>query len=204
MRRRLEVFADITCPFTHVGLKRVVAQLDELGADVDLVVRAWPLEWVNGEMFDAEAIATKIGVLHDQLGVEDFTGFDPSSWPTTSIPALNLCAAAAREGTAKGIAVALDIRAALFERGADIADPAVLAQIAADHGLDAPTVDVDPDVTADFEDGQRRGVRGSPDFWVGETEFFCPALELSHDASGALVADFDPDGLDAFISAAVG
>ena len=98
MRRRLEVFADITCPFTHVGLKRVVAQLHELGAEVGLVVRAWPLEWVNGEMFTADAIATKIGVLHDQLGVGDFAGFDRSTWPSTSIPALNLCAAASRVG----------------------------------------------------------------------------------------------------------
>lgn len=203
MRRRLEVFADITCPFTHVGLKRVVAQLHELGADADLVVRAWPLEWVNGEMFTADAIATKIGVLHDQLGVDDFAGFDRAAWPSTSIPALNLCAAASRVGPAEGLAVALAVRAALFERGADISDPAVLAEIAEAHGLPAPEVDPDPDVTADYEEGQRRGVRGSPDFWVGDTEFFCPSLDLSRTDDGDLVAHFDPDGLSRFVAAAV-
>jgi len=204
MRRRLEVFADITCPFTHVGLKRVLAQLEELGADVDLVVRAWPLEWVNGEIFDAEAISMKIGVLHDQLGVDDFVGFDPPSWPTTSIPALNLCAAATREGTAKGLEVALEVRAALFERGADISDLAVLAEIAAAHGLPTPGADPDPGVEADYEEGRRRGVRGSPDFWVGETEFFCPSLDLSRNADGDLIAHFDPDGLARFVEAAAG
>lgn len=203
MSRRIEVFADITCPFTHVGLKRVVAQLDELGADVDLVLRAWPLEWVNGEMFTAEAVATKIGVLRDQLGVEDFAGFDPAHWPSTSIPALNLCAAAYRRGAAEGLAVALAVRAALFELGADVSDARVLAGIAEAHGLEAPTDDALSDVSADYEDGQSRGVRGSPDFWVGDTEFFCPALDLSHDGDGALVANFDPEGLSRFIGAAV-
>ena len=197
------MFADITCPFTHVGLKRVVAQLHELGADVDLVVRAWPLEWVNGEMFTADAIATKIGVLHDQLGVDDFAGFDRSTWPTTSIPALNLCAAASRVGPTEGLEVALDVRAALFERGADISDPVVLAEIAAAHGLPAPGADPDPDVAADYEEGKRRGVRGSPDFWVGDSEFFCPSLDLSRADNGELVAHFDPEGLSRFVAAAV-
>jgi predicted DsbA family dithiol-disulfide isomerase len=204
MPRRIEVFADITCPFTHVGLKRVVALLDELGAEVELVVRAWPLEWVNGEMFTADAIAMKIGVLRDQLGVEDFVGFDPDRWPATSIPALNLCAAAYRQGQAEGLAVALAVRAALFDDGADVSDPGVLAEIADAHGLEAPRSEPDPDVSADYEEGQRRGVRGSPDFWIGENEFFCPALELTHDETGALVAHFDPEGLDAFVAAAVG
>ena len=36
----IEVFADITCPFTHVGLRRVAA---EFGDQVQVRVRAWPL-----------------------------------------------------------------------------------------------------------------------------------------------------------------
>ncbi len=205
MSTRIEVFADITCPFTHVGLKRVVDQLGSLGADVDVIVRAWPLEWVNGEMFEVEAVITKIGVLRDQLGVDDFAGFDPTRWPSTTIPALDLCAAAFRVGPEKGLRVALDVRAALFERGADISDPATLAEIARAHGLAAPSTGhcADPDVVGDWTEGKRRGVRGSPDFWVGETEFFCPALDLSHDDAGALVADFDPAGLSRFIEAVV-
>lgn len=207
MSRRIEVFADVTCPFTHVGLRRVVEQIASCGAEVDLVVRAWPLEWVNGEIFGADAIAVKIGVLRDQLGIDDFAGFDPSCWPSTSIPALNLCAAAARRGPADGLRAALEVRAALFERGLDISDAAVLADMATTLGVAAPVagrpVAPDPDVVADYEEGQHRGVRGSPDFWVGETEFFCPALELGHDESGALVADFDPDGLSRFVAAAL-
>lgn len=204
MPRRIEVFADITCPFTHVGLRRVVSQIDERGADVELVVRAWPLEWVNGEVFAADAIETKIGVLRRELGVDAFAGFDPDNWPTTSVPALNLCAAAARLGPAPGLRAALDVRDALFERGADISDPAVLAGLADAHGVEAPGDEADPDVQADYAEGQRRGVRGSPDFWVGDDEFFCPALELGHDDAGDLHARFDQEGLARFIEAALG
>lgn len=204
MSRRIEVFADITCPFTHVGLGRVVTQLDDLGADVEVVVRAWPLEWVNGEIFSADAIAAKIAVLRAQLGVDLFVGFDAAAWPTTSIPALNLCAEASRVSVARGLEVALDVRAALFERGVDLSDPAAMAELAAAHGLGVPGTEPDPDVTADYADGQRRGVRGSPDFWVGDAEFFCPALDLSHNAADDLVADFDPQGLTDFVAAAIG
>jgi len=44
----IEVFADVACPFTHVGLKSFVARRAGLGRDdVILRVRAWPLEIVN-------------------------------------------------------------------------------------------------------------------------------------------------------------
>src|SRR5206468_3084962 len=46
----IEVFADVRCPFTHVGLTRFVARRHELGRrEPRLRVRAWPLELVNGE-----------------------------------------------------------------------------------------------------------------------------------------------------------
>ncbi|MFT4616189.1 MAG: hypothetical protein ACKVG5_14010 [Acidimicrobiales bacterium] len=44
----VEVFADITCPFTRVGLKRVVEHLAQIDHPIEVIVRAWPLEWVNG------------------------------------------------------------------------------------------------------------------------------------------------------------
>ena len=56
----IEVFADIACPFTHVGLRRFVQRREELGRpDVTLLVRAWPLEVVNGQPLDPAATADK-------------------------------------------------------------------------------------------------------------------------------------------------
>ena len=47
-------------------------------------------------------------------------------------------------------------------------------------------------------EGRRRGVTGSPHFFVGEDDFFCPALDLGHDEHGNLTARFDTAGLAEF------
>ena len=50
----MEVFADIWCPFAHVGLQTIYEQRARNGrADVAIWVRAWPLELVNGAPLDA-------------------------------------------------------------------------------------------------------------------------------------------------------
>ena len=55
----IEVFADVVCPFTHVGLRRLVDRRDELGASAVLRVRAWPLELINGEPLAADLVAER-------------------------------------------------------------------------------------------------------------------------------------------------
>ena len=52
MSTTVEVFAEITCPFAYVGLTRVSEHVAELGRPVEVLVRAWPLEWVNGTLLD--------------------------------------------------------------------------------------------------------------------------------------------------------
>ena len=194
MIRTLEVFADVTCPFTHVGLRIVTAELSQRAdADVIVDVRAWPLEWVNGTPLAADA--PKIEALRSQLDLDLFNGFRPDRWPTTSIPALNLAAAAYEVDHRQGLDVSLDLRRRLFEFGEDISDPATLAAIARDHNLAPPSIPPDDRVTRDYQDGTRRGVRGSPDFWVGDDDYFCPSLALDHDADGSLLAHFDESGL---------
>lgn len=194
----IEVFADITCPFTHVGLRRVSA---EFGDEVRVRVRAWPLEWVNGEPMAAEAVAIKAAVLREQLLVDAFRGLRPDSWPATTIPALNLAAEAYGRDHATGFAVSLAVRDALFEQGRDIGSIEVLAELATEHDLPSPGAEPHQAVLDDYEDGRRRGVRGSPDFFVLGQEFFCPALDLGHDAEGRLQARFDVAGFDRFVAA---
>jgi len=38
------VFADIVCPFTHVGLRRLTQRRDQFKSSNRLLVNAWPLE----------------------------------------------------------------------------------------------------------------------------------------------------------------
>lgn len=195
----VEIFADVTCPFTHVGLRLVADRLTQLGAVCR--VRAWPLEWVNGEPLAGDAVAHKVEVLRGRLGEDCFTGFDASSFPATSIPALNLTAAAYERGAEPGFAMARELRDALFERGLDIGDAEVLARIAREHGLEPPDTAVSPAVQSGYDEGRRRGVQGSPDFFVGDDRFFCPSLDIGHDDAGELVADLDIEGLSAFLEA---
>lgn len=196
----VEVFADITCPFTHVGLRQVVRELD---SSADIIVRAWPLELVNGDPLDVTAVQAKIDALRNQLDMDVFRGFDPQYWPRTTVPALNLVAAAYGQGPVVGLDVSLAIRDALFERGQDIGNPAVLAELAVEWGLSTPDVFPSQQVRDDYAEGLRREVTGSPDFWLGGEngmEFFCPSLDLEHDAAGDLRASFDTSGLARFIS----
>lgn len=194
----IEVFADITCPFTHVGLKRVIEHVEEMDRPAVVRVRAWPLEWVNGTGLAVHAVTEKAQILGEQLGVDDFSGLDPDHWPSSTLPALDLAAAAYAVDMATGLAVSIELRSALFERGLDIGDPAVLDQIGDAHGGLRADATARAGVQADYDEGRRRGVRGSPHFWVDSDEFFCPALDLGHDDEGHLTARFDPDGLAAF------
>jgi predicted DsbA family dithiol-disulfide isomerase len=194
----IEVFADILCPFTHVGLRRLVAWRDA-GAGVArrLRVRAWPLEWVNGAPLDAALVAREIEALRAEVAPDEFAGFDAATFPRTSVPALALVSAAYATGDdAMGEQVSLELRDALFEGGVDVSDPGVLAAIAQAHDL---TVDVTDSsrVRAEYEDGKRRGVIGSPYFIVDGTGWFCPTLEIAHDADGFDVR-FDAQGFAAF------
>ena len=119
----VEVFADVCCPFTHVGLRRLVQRRDEVGGDLELVVRAWPLELVNGAPLDGDLIAEEIEELRKQVAADLFVGFDRARFPATSLPALELAAAAYRRDMPSGERVSLTLREALFERGREHLPP---------------------------------------------------------------------------------
>lgn len=179
--RVVEVFADVTCPFAHVSLRRFVEQRRRAGADgVHLRVRAWPLELVNGEPLGAEKVAEEIVDLRSQVAADLFDGFDPGAWPSTTIGPLAVATSAYAQGVGVGEAVNLALRDALFELGRPIADPEVLAAIAAEHGVEVPDpATAEAVVATDLTDGRRRGVIGSPHFFLGDGSFFCPGLDIS-------------------------
>lgn len=194
MATNIEVFADITCPFAHVGLKQVVRHVAGMDDPVDIVVRAWPLEWVNGAPLAADAVMVEAQALQQQLGIHDFSGLRTDRWPVTTIPGLNLAASAYERNAATGLAVSLELRAALFEHGVDIADSGALGLIAAAHHLALPGAEVSDAVQRDYDDGKARNVRGSPYFFVGTDGFFSPTLDIGKDSQGGLTARYDSVG----------
>ena len=201
--RLLEVFADVVCPFTHVGLRRLVAYREELHRDdVAIRVRAWTLELVNGEQVPQPLMVEEVAELRQTVAPDLFTAFNPELFPMSSLPALALAATAYRSDLKRGERVSLALREALFEAGRDLTDPDELLQIGQVNTLD----DIrsgEADVQADYAEGRARGVIGSPHFFVDGEGFFCPTLAIER-VDGHLSIAFDAKGFDKFIDRCFG
>jgi predicted DsbA family dithiol-disulfide isomerase len=201
----IEVYADIWCPFAHVGLRTVRERRRALGrGDVALVIHAWPLELVNRHPQEAGVTAVHIRELREQLSEELFVGFDVDKFPSTTLPALALAACAYRQSHSLGEALSFALRDALFEEGADISDPAVLGDIAARHGVPEVQECDRERVLEDWRQGQIRGVRGSPHFFCGERDVFCPALDIEKGDDGRLLIERNHEALNGFLGGCFG
>jgi predicted DsbA family dithiol-disulfide isomerase len=202
-RVMVEVFADVACPFTHVGLRRFEASRRQLGKTEPILrVRAWPLELVNGIALDGPSLVPKIQALRADVASDLFVGFDQHHFPVTTLPAMAAEAAAYRQGSERGERFSLALRWALFEEGLDVSDEDVLRDLRDAHGVPEPTEADRAAVHDDFADGKQRGVAGSPHFFTADGNFFCPSLQIAHDDDGYDVS-FDPVGFQQFIAAAL-
>jgi predicted DsbA family dithiol-disulfide isomerase len=180
--RHIEVFADIVCPFTHVGLRRLVDARAARGRASVLRVRAWPLELINGHPLERELAAREIDALRASVAPDLFRGFDTGVWPRSSLPAFGLAVAAYAIDDRTGEAVSLAVRAALFEGGLDVSDAEVVRRIGEAYGvnpLDPATIRAA--VENDWARGKVRKVKGSPHFFVGDADWFCPSLVIRHE-----------------------
>ncbi len=195
----IEVFADVTCPFAYVGLVRLLERRASSGRDDVVHVRSWPLELVNGQPVTGPGIAAKVEELRRDVAPDLFRGFDADSFPLTSLPALALAAAAYRRCARTGEQVSVELRRALFADGRDISTVVVLDEIARRHGVHGPW-DAGA-VLVDWGEGQRRGVRGSPHWFVDGEGYYCPTLRIDHPGGGLHVTR-DPDRFEEFARAA--
>ncbi len=194
----IEVFADIWCPFTHVGLRRLVEQRALRGRDdVVLHARAWPLELVNGAPLAGDFVSTEVHALRKSVAPDLFTGFDAKRFPDSTIPALALAATAYKHDDRVGEQVSLELRNALFERGSDIGDPGVLAEIANALGIEQEGDESERWVHDEWHEGKARGVLGSPHFFVDGQGFFCPTLTINH-VGDELKVNIDLEAFNAF------
>ena len=189
--RTVEVFADILCPFTHVGLHTLIDRRTERGlSEPRLRIRAWPLELINGKPLDPHHIDAEIVALRGSVRPDLFAGFSIDTFPMTSMAAFALTAAADRSGDPVVIEeVGMALRDALFEQGLDIGRPEVVEAIARRFSLEPLNPDdTEAAVRADWDEGKRRGVVGSPHFFTGQDDgWFCPGLDISRDSRGDFV-----------------
>ncbi len=168
--------------------------------DVHLHIRAWPLEFVNGAPLDPATTAHHIHDLRTQVAPDLFRRFDPEHFPDTTVPALEIAHAGYARSVEAGESVSLALRDALFEEGLDISRPEVLADIAHRHHVEAVDVMDERSVRDDWHEGQRRGVKGSPHFFCGELDAYCPSLEISRGETGQLEVNPNLRVLDAFLT----
>lgn len=196
----IEVFADIWCPFAHAGLRTVARRRAERGLAVPIVVRAWPLELVNGAPLDPRTTLDHVQELRDQVAPDLFRDFDVDNFPTSTLEALALVERARRESQELAERVSFEVRIALFEAGLDISDPIVLSRLADTFDISMPDDSDRSAVIADWHEGQARGVKGSPHFFCGDLDSFCPSLDISRSPGAAhLTIASDTIGLDRFL-----
>jgi predicted DsbA family dithiol-disulfide isomerase len=203
----VEVFADVGCPFAHLGLRRWVARRAEVGrTDVPLLVRAWPLELVNGEPTSAGQVGSEVDQLREQVDVAGaFDGFDAARFPSSTVPAMLLTALAYRSDAPTGEAVALELRRRLFDRGEDVGQLDLLREVAAGHGVDLPSGwERGRAVEEEWHRGEQRGVEGSPHFFADGYGEFCPHLRIEQAGDDHLAITDTPGRFEALCRASFG
>jgi hypothetical protein len=122
------------------------------------------------------------------------------TWISTStLDALALANRAYRTDLQVGERVSFALRDALFEVGRDISDPVTLEYLDHDLGVVMPDESDRAAVLADRDEGKRRGVLGSPHFFCGDTDVFCPSLDLTKDPVEGLSVVRDVSRLTAFV-----
>jgi predicted DsbA family dithiol-disulfide isomerase len=202
-RKTVEVYADIWCPFAHLSLQTVRKLRDRYSPEVPVVVRAWPLELVNGKPLDPDVTATHVAELRRDVAPTLFAGFRPESMPGSTLNALALVEAANDLDPWVGERLSFDLRDILFEQGQRI-DEAVLIMLAVETGLNPSVLGDLGRVEARLDEGRRRGVRGSPHLFVGRAGLFCPLLDIEKDALGGLHMRQQLERLESFLFQGIG
>lgn len=199
----IEVYADVLCPFAHAAIHLVLDRRPDEADRHRLQVRAWPLELINDEPADPGLVAAEVDRLRETTVPDLFVGFDRGNLPTTALPAFALAAAANRKGPAFGEAVSLELRHRLWDRGEDVSDPDVLAEIAERNELRVSDEDR-ASIEHDLSEGRARGVEGSPHFFAGGGGVFCPPFSVSIDEGNRVEITPEPERFDTFVATAFG
>jgi predicted DsbA family dithiol-disulfide isomerase len=164
----LTVFSDLHCPWAYVLSIRL--RRARTGVDRPPVAwRCWPLELVNERGTSWDTLSQEIPVLA-QLEPDHFSRPRRETWPSTLLPAMEALKVAGDLGGPR-TADRFDelARRAFFLERRDLSLRPTLADLAAEAGLDRDAF-VDAfdgggyrrSVVADWQEGRRRGVEGSP------------------------------------------
>ena len=186
MAQHIDYYASLNSPWTHLGAARIEALAAKHGASL----RIWPVDF--GTIFagsgglplpkrSPQRQAYRLQELarwRDHLRIP--ITIQPKHFPAKELPA-TCCVIALREtvGDAPAIRLAHRVLKALWEEERDTGDPATLAALIAEQGLDPEAVmrlGAEPRWAerrdADTQAALARGVFGAPSYVIGEDIFW--------------------------------
>ncbi|WP_404288954.1 DsbA family protein [Glutamicibacter arilaitensis] len=209
-RVRVDIWSDIACPWCFIGKRRFEKGVEqfEFSENVDVFWHAYQLDPTLPEHYDGDEVQylsqvkgmdpqqVKGMLAHvtEQAAGEGLNYDFDALRPANSFTALRLLEHAKTEGKANEMKETL--LSAHFERGLDTGERQVLAQLAAEVGLDEAAVQGTLDsqtyteeVNADIEQARQLGISGVPFFVIDgkygisgaqPAEAFANALAQAH------------------------
>lgn len=198
------VFADLGCPWAHVGVHRLHSARQRLGleASVGMDVRAFPLEIINAQPTPFKGLQNEIpelAVMEPDAGWELWTA-DATTWPVTTLLPMEAVEAAKEQSLEASATLDHALRRALFGQSRCISMRHVILDVAATcEGLDVPAL-----VEA-LDDGRARrpmldgytsaagAIEGSPHYFLADgTALHNPGVDFHWDkAQHRIVIDCD-------------
>ena len=184
---KIECFFDCSSPWTYLAFHRLEAMARELDVAVEWrpILVGGVFNAINQSVYESRANPVPAKRRYQAKDIADWarhTGlkiaWPPSIFPINSVKAMRGCFVAEAEG--KLVAFARAVFEAYWGDGLDIADDAVLADIAAAVGLDAEALllaiarqEVKDRLRANTDEVIRRGGFGSPTIFVdGDDMYF--------------------------------
>lgn len=200
------VHSDIGCPWATVAVIRLHEARRRLGLEgrVGLDHRAFALEIANEQRTPFRTLAGEIpaaGALEPGFGWQVWQG-DPTTWPVTTMPALEAVQAAKRQGLGVSADLDLALRRALFAESRCISLRHVVRDVASTvDGLDLEALMEQLDRGTARHDVVSQslsaddGVQGSPHLFLPDgSDEFNPGVEIHWEGDhgvGFVVVDRD-------------
>jgi predicted DsbA family dithiol-disulfide isomerase len=203
----ISVWSDIVCPWSHAALWRLHDARRRLGLTerVRFDHRAFPLELFNSEPTPFRTVAAEVpvcGQLAPRAGWQVWQG-PLTSWPVTTLPAMEAVQAAKRQGLAASEQLDRALRTAFFAESRCISLRNVILEVASscevvDVGALAAALDSGESrqrIIDDWNAAQRDGVRGSPHLFLADgSDWHNPGVTIHWEGSegiGFPVVDSD-------------
>jgi predicted DsbA family dithiol-disulfide isomerase len=211
------VYADVVCPFATFTLRGLRAARDRLGLDLQIDLRAFPLELVNRRPHDLGLIELEKPVLAEleaHLGWRRWRA-EPSTWPVTSLLALE-AVQAAKQPEVGGLRASEELdnalRRALFLDSRCIALLPVILEVAEEcPDMDRAALAADlqhgvgrADVMRQYARAERKEVQASPHVFAPDGRSWVnPGMEFDRRGDYPVVTGYDPGVYEEILRAAM-